>query len=449
VALAFEPSATYVATVLGVLLAGGVAVPVNTGLTSFEIEEFLAPVEPALLVTSDALLPLFARVATDFQEVELGSSVAGVATLDLRDRTESGLRAEDRPAVILGTGGTTGTPKGAVFNHRSLWLWTLSSAVNNNVQPFDTELFIAPFFHGTLITGLLTTLTVGGTVMIQPRFDAGRARDAIASGEVTRMLGATTVVERLLAETEGTDLSRARLRVLQFGMATARGDFARDIIARFPSAMVVTGFGATECGPVTRTYSWEFGADGEPPGVGRPVPGVDIRIEHEGVFVDAPGTQGEILINAPWQMQRYCVLDPTVERELGASAYFRSGDLGRFDEQGNLYIVGRIKETIRTGGETVFPTEVEVALHRHPGVVACAVYGVTDSDWGERVEAVVVRRTEGLDVPDLDAHLRNLIAGFKVPKRILFVEEIPQTSNHKIDRRALRRLAEAGGSQGS
>jgi fatty-acyl-CoA synthase len=346
----------------------------------------------------------------------------------------------DGSALILGTGGTTGVPKGAVFTHECLWRWTAAAATNNRVSSSDVELFVAPFFHGTLITGVMTTLTQGGTVIVLDRFDPDVAAEEIAGGRITRMLGAATVIDRLVRSASHMEMSGANLRFLQFGMSASRSGFANEIRAVFSGTEVITGYGATEFGPVTRTYSSEFDEAGDPIGVGHPVSGADILIETDGELHVDPDVAGEVLVRSPWQMARYCVADPTLDVNSRRGAYIRSGDIGRFDRDGNLLITGRSKDTIRTGGETVYPVEVETALYRDPAVAECAVYGVPDVEWGERVEAAVVLARE-ISEREIDAHLRRSLAGFKIPKRIRVMSTLPQTSASKVDRRALRQAA--------
>jgi acyl-CoA synthetase (AMP-forming)/AMP-acid ligase II len=267
--------------------------------------------------------------------------------------------------------------------------------------------------------------------------------EIVASGRITRLLGTPTMMERIIDASQSIDMSASRLRLLQFGMGRSRPGLTADLTSVLPSVALMTGYGATECGPVTRTYSWEFDDAGEPIGVGKPVAGADIRIDFDGEFRDGTGVDGEILVNAPWQMDRYCVRDADLDSRVRRGPYLRTGDIGHFDEEGNLVLTGRIKETIRTGGENVYPSEVERWLGRHPSVVECAVYGVADAEWGERVEAAVVpRREERFDDEDLAGYLREHLAGYKVPKRIRPIATLPLTSNHKIDRDALRGAAE-------
>ena len=442
VAIALEPGADYVATVLGTLLIGATAVPMNTRLTADEAAAFLHPVAPGLAVASEQHLPMLGRLgcsgARSLQSVE------GLAVAMRVEADPSAGESGELPALVLGTGGTTGTPKGALFSHQALWRWIMAAAAHNNVRSSDTELFVAPFYHGTLVTGLLTTLAMGGRVVIEDGFDEERVVRHIGSGTVTRLLGASTVVNRILEAAQDADMSRCRLRLLQFGMGASRPGFAGEIQAVFPSAAVVTGYGATEFGPVTRTYSWEFDDHGEPIGVGRPVAGVDMTIELDGELRDESGIQGEILVSSPWQMGRYVVADDSVEEQARRGHYIRSGDIGCFDKDGFLILTGRSKETIRTGGENVYPAEVEAVLHRCAGVAECAVYGVSDVEWGERVEAAAVLAPGAgpVDLAELDRHLRGHLAGYKIPKQIRVVDRLPLTSNFKVDRRLLRSLAE-------
>jgi fatty-acyl-CoA synthase len=440
VALALPPSADHMALILGAMLAGAVAVPVNTRLRPAEVERFLAPIAPSVTVASDEHRDLL-EVVEGSPTRRGGAGLDGFGGLRAR-RTRHGPHPDlAAGGLLVGTGGTTGIPKAAHFDHERLWLWTAASAANNRVRAADVELFVSPFFHGTLVTGVLTSLTQGAGVVVLDRFDAERAVEHVAAGRITRLLGAATVVDRLMRAARGRDLSGSRLRFVQFGMSSTRSGFARDIAEAFPGTQVITGYGATEYGPVTRAYGEDFDAQGDPVGVGRPVPGADIVIEAGGELHATGSPDGEILVTAPWQMLGYCSADEELRDAVARDGRIRSGDVGRFDAAGNLHVTGRLKEAIRSGGENVYPAEVEQALHRHGSVAACAVYGVPDAEWGERVEAAVVPGDGGLDLGGLEAHARTLIAGYKVPKRFVVLDALPLTSANKVDRRALRAAA--------
>jgi fatty-acyl-CoA synthase len=439
VMLAVDSGAGAVAAVLGTMLAGCVAMPLNTRLTAAETDEYVASVRPSLALTAHDHLDL--RVGDAVGEVTIGVDRFVVAQLDGSPlATGAGDDIDRRAALVLGTGGTTGTPKGALFDHHAVWDWTMSAANNNHVEPDDVELFVAPMFHGTLVTGLLTTLVMGGAVRIMSRFDAEHAAELLNEGRATRVLGASTVVERIVDAARALDPSRSQVRFVQFGMSASRPELASEIAAAFPGAAVITGYGTTEFGPVTRAYSWEFDARGRPEGVGRPVPGTDLRIVGTDGRELPVGESGEIVAWSPWQMRGYLGIEQ--DEHVWGRRHIRSGDIGRFDESGCLWLTGRAKDTIRTGGETVYPSEVESALRRRPEVAACAVFGVPDPTWGERVHAAIVGREPRVDVERIATALRRDLAGFKVPKRWHVLDALPMTSNDKVDRRALRALAE-------
>lgn len=430
----FGGTVTAVALILAIMHAGAVAVPVNPGLKKEELRGFIEPLGLCTVVADPEQETLAGMIDLERSGTRIGMHLAEVGRID---GSVVGARLDS--ALVLGTGGTTGLPKGSIFSHRALDDWTLSAATINGVRADDVELFVAPFYHGTLVTGLITTLSAGGCVRLCRRFDAHSAVEEIERGSITRMLGASTVMERLLVAADGKDMSSTAVRFLQFGMSSSRPGFAGRLQEAFPRSSIITGYGATEFGPVTRTYSWEFGTDGEPIGVGRPVPRADIGIEIGGTLTTEPAAQGEIVVTCPWQMQGYCSreLDGDTTSRFGEG--LRSGDVGCFDADGFLHLTGRLKETIRTGGENVYPGEVESALFRHPSVASCAAYGVPDADWGERVEvAVQLHSGDSASEAELYRHLRTQIAGFKVPKRIRIMAQLPYTAASKVDRRALR-----------
>jgi fatty-acyl-CoA synthase len=437
VVLALDAGAAYVSHVLGAWLVGATVVPLNTRLRPAEVGQFLDPVGASLLIVSEANGDVIGN--RDGVRRTWRSDSFSLAATDRSSRSSD----EVRGGLIIGTGGTTGVPKGALFDATSLWLWISSAMAHSMVLPTDVELFFSPFFHGTLVTGLLTTLCAGGSIIVPGRVDPDEAAATIATGAATRLLGTPTVLERILASLEQLDRSGSRLRLLQFGMGASRPDFAADVIAAVPGVTLMTGYGATEYGPVTRAYSWDFDEAGQPVGVGRPVPGADIRIAVDDTLVTESEIEGEIVVNAPWQMRGYCTSDTDLDANARLGAFLRSGDIGCFDRSGALKLTGRSKDTIRTGGETVYPTEVEHALHAHPDVAQCAVYGVRDELWGERVEAVVVAKRADADASDIINSLRGRLAGYKLPKHLRLVDELPLTTNLKVDRRRLSAEADA------
>jgi fatty-acyl-CoA synthase len=436
VAVAMEPGASYVAVMLGILASGGVAAPVNTRLTPVEVDEYLRRVAARWHVHSPSCAGLLPASAPG--RLAIGATVGAGA------RLEPPAPAEDAPAFAFPTGGTTGTPKAAVWTQRSLFLAVSSSCANLGVRPDDVELYISPFFHVTLVPGLFATLMMGGTVTVPARVDAAECAAVLRSGQVTRMFGTPTVLDRIVTQM-GSDVAAGVAPTIIYGAARSDDTFVDRLGRAFPGARLFSGYGATEFGAVVRLYPPDVEAGGR--GVGRPVPGVHLRV----VDVDGndvpPGVHGEIAVASPWQMEGYLAGDGDSHPQADVldDGAIRSGDIGHLDGHGYLHLDGRLKESIKTGGETVFPMEVERVLLAYPGVADAAVYGVDDDQWGQRVDAVVVM-TDGaaLDARALQAFCRAQLAGFKVPKRVHAVDALPYTGNMKLDRRRLPDLVSEG-----
>ncbi|WP_019544699.1 class I adenylate-forming enzyme family protein [Streptomyces sulphureus] len=436
---AMEPSIPHTAAVLGTLAGSMVAAPLNTRLTPPEARSYLARLRPAL-VLADAAHASLAR-ATGHRVVELPAAseplpvAARLAPLHARRRRLAG-PDEHAPAIIFGTGGTTGTPKGAVHTHRTLWLWLNACAHGNPRTPDDVELFFSPFFHITLGTNLLAPLLAGGEVWVQRRFDAEEALAAIDRG-ASRLMGAPTMFAALRARPEFATARRENVTAIRFGSAPSTGDFVHGLLRDFPNARVRAGFGATEFGSVMG-FDHEDLLAGRTSGVGRPLPGVTVHVLGADGAEAPPDTVGDLVVECPWRTRGYFGLPEET------AATFRSdgvhiGDLASRSADGWVHIAGRRKETIVTGGENVHPREVEEVVLDHPAVADAIVYGVPDEYWGERVEVGAVSAPGAtVELSDLRAYCRSRLAGYKIPKTLRLLNAIPLTPNNKPDRRRVR-----------
>jgi len=445
VVTALPPGAPHVAAILGVMASGAVAVPLNTRLTEPEAATFLEPLRPWGLLAGEPCTDLAGRLAARCGAVHValaGADAAGGLAhrlgVDGNPARETAAPDPAAAAMIMGTGGTTGVPKGATWTHEGLWLYASSCQAQMEIRRTDVELYFSPFFHIALATCLLATLFAGGCGWVLPRFDEDAVLAALATGRPTRLFGAPTALARLLDRPELTpERTRSVRRVLYGSTASAPG-FAERLRAGFPGAVLVTGYGATEFGAVARIRSWEAGG-----GLGHPVPGVRIRIVDDAGRDVPRGEVGRVLVRAPWQMRGYWGRPDETDGAFQDGAV-HSGDLGRLDETGSLHLAGRAKDMIITGGENVFPIEVEGVLAGHPAVAHAAVFGVEDPLWGERVEAAVVPAAgTRLDADALRAHCRERLAGYKVPRRLHVVAALPMTPAIKVDKRRLRDVLRA------
>jgi fatty-acyl-CoA synthase len=437
--LAMIPSSKYLVTMLGGLLAGAVVAPLNTRLTGPELSAYLDRLQPGLVVHDDTHRELvLAALGPDRQE--LARSAEGLRT-DRSPPDASELLAtirEGDPAIIFPTGGTTGLPKGAYTDHRRLQMWVWNVALSTRRHRHEVELYFSPFFHVSVVVGLFAPLFAGGTVVIDGSFDAGRSAQLIQRWGINRLLGAPTMFTALSSHPEMTPPVRSQIRSITFGSTAATSTFVARLLEDFPNAVIGYGYGATEFGSgVSRADDADL-RSGRIDGVGRANPGCTIRIvDSEGNDV-MPGEVGEVIVRSPWQTIGYWNQPDETARTYRSDGFIMLGDLGRFDETGWLHIVGRTKEMIISGGENVYPSEVERAINGLASVREVVVFGVADEYWGERVEAVVTAAPgTSPDPDDLRRQLRDHLAGYKIPKRIHIIDQIPLTPNNKPDRRAL------------
>jgi long-chain acyl-CoA synthetase len=361
--------------------------------------------------------------------------VAGAEPVDFPDEV-----GEEDLAGLFYTGGTTGRSKGVMLRHRAL----VSNALHlQAVLPFDHEtcfLLVAPMFHLAGTLGVLATTWHAGRQVVMRAFEARAALDLIERERVT----VTQVVPSMLAAMCDEQLERPRdvssLRHLTFGGAPSATETLRRARRAFPDAGMMTMYGATETAPLVTALRGLHRLLDAPQAhsCGRPLIGVQARVvDPDDRTPVAVGEVGEVAVRGPNVMLGYWEKPEQTEAVL-AGGWYHTGDLGRLDADGYLYLVDRAKDMIVSGGENVYSTEVEDVLYRHPAVREAAVFGVPDPRWGEAVHAVVVPRSTVTE-EELIAHCRAWIAGYKVPKRIeLREEELPKSGAGKLLKRELR-----------
>jgi malonyl-CoA/methylmalonyl-CoA synthetase len=396
------------------LRLGLVVVPANPAYGPAEIQGVAEQARPALAVLDDAgRLPGIASVGPG---VDLPPGPP--PTLDAA--------GGDDPALLLFTSGTTGTPKGVLLDHANLlassaaigtaWRWTAD----------DRLVLSLPLFHlHGLGVGLHGTLLAGASVVLLPRFTPDLVLDAAAATGATLLFGVPTMWVRLAASGRGAELGRLRLCVSGSAPLAA---VAFEALANRCGTRVVERYGMTETGMLT---SNPVEGERRPGSVGLPLPGVSVRLSEGGE------AEGEVLVRGPGVFSGYGVEAGRRDTAAFDDGWFRTGDLGRFDGDGYLHLVGRAKDLIITGGYNVHPRQVEEALAGHPAVAEAAVVGVPDAEWGERVVAYVVAR-EPLGEADLLAFAAEHLAGYKRPRQIRFVDILPRNAMGKVVKADLR-----------
>ena len=402
---------------------GAALAPLNIRLADDELEAVLARCGPKVLFVDEAHAARapgcdVVRSALD-TPIPLGtdapSSIAGTL---------------DDALVILFTSGTTGKPKGAMLTQRSIAANAESTRLAWGLGEDDVALVDAPLFHTGGLNVLATPLFyAGGTVIVAPRFDAVASAETLVREGCTVAFGVPTMIERLLAAGV-VDRSRVRLYV------TGGAPCPRSLLDAFAEkgAALVQGFGMTECGP----NCFRPRADAAAGSIGEPTFGLETRLVGDDGRDVAPGDAGELLLRGPHVFAGYFRDDPATHAALDAEGWLHTGDLLRATTEG-WFVAGRKKEMFISGGENVYPAEVETAFTLHASVAEAAVVSVADPKWGEAGVAYVLPRA-GAPEPSPDAlraFLRERIAAYKVPRTIHVERELPRTASGKIDKRAL------------
>lgn len=434
VAVQVDKSVEAVLLYLACLRMGAVFVPINVANTVNEVEYFLRDSQPRLVVvrpTDGALLePIASRVGVAHVET-LGAQGEGTLPERVRGAAASPLPTRDgdahSPAAIVYTSGTTGRSKGAVLTRGNLasnatvlaQAWRFTSA--------DVLLHTLPLFHvHGLFAAINTVLASGSCMVLMSKFDAAQVLAHLP--EATVYMGVPTHYTRLLQEPGLDRPSAAGMRLFVSGSAPLLAETHQEFERR-TGHRILERYGMTETLMIT---SNPYDGERKPGSVGPPLPGVNVRL------TDDVGSIGNIQVKGPNVFAGYWGDPVKTQSEFTPDGWFKTGDLGRI-ENGYVYIVGRAKDLVISGGYNVYPKEVESELDALAGVLESAVFGVPHPDFGEGVTAAVVTQSgTELSEASLIGALKARLAAYKIPKRIVFVDELPRNTMGKVQKNALR-----------
>ncbi|EKP95270.1 long-chain-fatty-acid--CoA ligase [Thermaerobacter subterraneus] len=345
----------------------------------------------------------------------------------------------DRDTVqCLYTSGTTSLPKGVLTSHLAVTITALASAVANKSDPDDVLLLVLPIFHCAALNALLLpALLVGATAVFLRKYDVRDVMDALERHRVTHVLLLPMMWQELLQQPGVRERDFSSVRRCLYAMAPMAPERIAEIQALFPNADVVLGSGQTEFTPPT-VFQRPHHQHTKPASWGLPTVMTDVRIMDDQGRLLPRGQVGEIVYRGPQCMTAYWN-NPEATAEAFRHGWFHSGDVGWMDEEGVVWFTDRKKDMVKTGGENVASIEVERALLAHPAVAECAVVGLPHDRWGEAVTAfVLLKPGSQATEEELIAHCRERLAGFKVPKRVVFATEFPRTGTGKIQKHVLR-----------
>jgi long-chain acyl-CoA synthetase len=443
VGLCAPNSISWIIFYFGVLKTGAVAVTLSNNSTAEELTTLLLHAKPRILFTTEDRVegtkhtgcPVF------LEKIICPNSGCDIDLKDLMNTGTKSFRAVDRDrmdtAVILYTGGTTGIPKGVMLTHEGINFSSRALAYYERSTKEDLALCFLPFNH---VFGQIhimnSTFLSAGCLELLPAFDMDGVLSLMESGRVTKFFSVPTIYVRLLAV---PDLKR-RLGKVRYCFS-AGASMAQEIAKQWKDQTGLTiaeSYGMTEAMPVTYNHFYpERHVVGS---VGQPIHGVEVQIRDTSGHILNQGQEGEICIRGRNVMKGYLNNPEATNNALWEGQWLRSGDIGYIDENGYVYIVDRIKDLIITGGENVFPREVEEVLYCCPEVGECAVIGLPDKQWGERVTAFIIPKEGRTVLADaIKASLKGRLAPFKVPKEYVVVEDLPRSAAGKILKREVKR----------
>lgn len=419
------------AAMLAVWRLGKVPVPLNYLLSADDLAFVIDDAELDTVITVGKMLEL------------TGPMPDGVTTILLDELSFKGIPprvpvkeiADDEMGLLLYTSGTSGRPKGVILTSANLWANVTQVQEWVQFVKSDRLLGVLPQFHTFGITILtLMPLSVGCSVIYTSKFLPKRLLELAREHRPTAFIGIPSMFNalRLAKGAQPNDFSSLRL-------AVAGGEPLPDAVAegfeKVFGVRIAEGYGLTETSPVS---NWCRPEEFKPHSVGRPLRGIEERIVSESGEILGPNEDGEIRIKGPNVMPGYFKRPKETAAAFDDDGFFRTGDMGRFDDDGYLYITGRIKEMLIIGGENVFPREIEEVLDKHPSIAASAVIGMPDPSRGE-VAIAFVELVEGatLDEREARSFCRDSLAQFKIPKAIRVLDALPRNPTGKIMRRAL------------
>ena len=426
-----DTSPDHVATFFACARLGVALLPISWRLAPAEIAYQLEDAEPALFLAAVGHEALAHASGTKIEIARIGDPT-------LEADTEVGDDArDDDPLLLVYTSGTTGRPKGALLTHANCFWTNLSFDRTTSLRDDDVVLQVLPQFHvgGWNVQPLLAWWK-GATVVLEPSFDPGRALHLITEQRVTTMMGVPATYLFLSHEPGFADADLSSLRLAVVGGAPMPEALLEMWLER--GVEIVQGYGLTEAAPNVLCLPPED-ARRKLGFAGKPYPHVDVALRDAegGGLLEGPST-GELMVRGPNVFAGYWG-NPEATKAAFADGWLLTGDVAERDEEGFYRIAGRIKDMVISGGENVYPAEIEDVLHGHPAVLEAAVVGVPDERWGEACVAFVVLRPRAAATEDeLRGLCRDRLARFKVPKTFSFVESLPRSSMGKVLKDELR-----------
>ena len=436
-------------------------VPINFRAKTEELQQMLAIAQPGIMFIGERYLHLL----PSNEDADVGLPPDRVVILDgessngrlsyenfLDGASDEELlfpEAEDNDTtVIMFTAGTTGVPKGVMLTHDSFASYLLATVDPADPDVEETNLLTVPLYHIAGLQAALAAVYGGRTMVVMRQFEPVEWLTLVQQHKANRAMVVPTMLKHLMEHPRFHDYDLSSLDVITYGAAPMPLEVIKRAIEEFPGVRFINAFGQTEtASTITMLPPEDHVLDGTPEeieqklrrltSIGRPLEDVEVEIVNEEGRPVAVGEVGEIVARGERMMAGYW-REEAATRDAIRSGWIYTGDLGYQDADSYIYLSGRAKDFIKRGGEMVSPEEVEQVLRSHPQVDDAAVIGVPDPEWGEEVRAVVVARSKNVDEGELIQFCQQRLAGFKRPRSVVFVDELPRNVMGKVLKRDLR-----------
>ncbi len=438
----------FVEIMFAAALAGGVSVPINFRLAPEEFAYIINNSDTKILFIEEEYVEMIESIRHKLSNVEQIVVIGNVESSDMipykniyqtsvNYRSIDGLVNDEDDCMICYTSGTTGYPKGAVLSHKNLQMSALNSVVDSRISRGNRQLTVTPLFHIAGVGNLLISCTVNGTTYIHREFSPVKVLETIHNEKITGLFLVPAMWNFVMQVPNINEFDTTSVLRCSTGAAICPLEIKKKIMHHFPNAGIFDAFGQTEMSPTTTCLLPEDSLR-KTDSVGQPVTNVEVRVVDENMNDVSVGEIGEIIYRGPTVMKGY-YKNPEATAEAFSGGWFHSGDLVRMDEEGFIYVVDRKKDMIISGGENIYPAEVEAALYKHDAVLEVAVIGVPDAEWGESVKAyVVLKEGKTMTAEEVIQHCREHLASYKKPKFVEFLDELPRNPSGKILKRILR-----------
>ena len=422
---------------------GALVIPVDVKWKALELASVVASLEAKFIVLEDDCVQEFSK-AKELKDLSLVKAVllstdlTYCGLLNGKSTAEPDIEVdEDDPFAVMLTSGTTGFPKGCLATHRTFVFHCINNAIEKGLGAHDKALLSSPIYFNAGRSFTLGVIYFGGTVILHERFDAEEVLKTIERERVTYVGAVPTMCERMLQALETKRYNTTSLRCLAITGGKVHPSVLDKLKAKITPNIYRT-YASTDSGQMAISKPGDM--DNKPNAAGRPVWCVELRIVDDNDHPLKVGEVGEIICQSPLATHGY-YKNPEATNASFRDGWFYTGDIGYFDEEGFLFVVGRKKDMVKSGGISVYPLEIESVIYSHPDVLEAAVIGVPDTEWGEAVKAVAVLRPDSsLDAQELIAYCKERLSAYKVPKSVEFRASLPHTEIGKINKVKLREM---------